>query len=32
MKQAVTRACFLLGLKFDPEDGGNMFIRNYMAL
>jgi hypothetical protein len=21
-------SCFLLGLFFDPEDGGNMFLRN----
>jgi hypothetical protein len=28
MKQVVSRAAFLLGLFFDPEDGGDMFFRN----
>jgi hypothetical protein len=28
MKQVATSASFLLGIFFDPEDGGNMFLRN----
>jgi hypothetical protein len=28
VRQVTNRADFLFGLFFDPEDGGNMFIRN----
>jgi hypothetical protein len=28
MKTYLLHACFLLGLFFDPEDGGDMFLRN----
>jgi hypothetical protein len=27
-KQVTSRACFRLGLFFDPEDGGDIFLRN----
>jgi hypothetical protein len=29
---AVYVACFMLGLLFDPDDGGDTFFRNYTAL
>jgi hypothetical protein len=29
MKQVIISAGFSLGLFFDPEDGGDMFLRNF---